>query len=54
MGNSKSSNQFVYWSSKPDYFQNYKFDHFCFEIHGGVEPDVQSKYPNTKPWDKLG
>jgi hypothetical protein len=47
MGN-KSSNPFVSTSSKPDYFHNYKFDHFCFEIYDGIEPDINSRYPTSQ------
>jgi len=45
MGNTKSSNPFISYSSKPDYFQNYKFDHFCFELYDEVIPNVDTKYP---------
>jgi hypothetical protein len=47
MENNKSSNPFVSYSSKPDYFQNYKFDHFCFKIYDDVEPQINSRYPTS-------
>jgi hypothetical protein len=48
MGNNKSSNPFISNSSKPDYFQNYKFNYFCFEIYDGIEPDIDSRYPTSQ------
>ena len=48
MGNSISSNPFISHSSKPNYFQNYKFDNFCFEIYDGVEPQVNQIYPTSQ------
>jgi hypothetical protein len=45
MGNSKSVNPLISYSSKPDYFDGYKFENVDFEIYEGVEPIVSPKYP---------
>ncbi len=38
-------NPFISYKFEPNYFQNYKFDYFCFEKYDGIKPFIGDKYP---------